>query len=351
MMFTLNKGLGLVLFWLALCWSQAGFSMTCTTALGSNTEALAVQLTKVSLAQVKAGAEIFRSATITRQFMCYDTPRTLNIDTLSGFFFMDPLITVAGLDPSLEVGVTYKGRNTKASYGSRINIGQAVNCTPFCDPGNSMAGLNRYYALPVTVDFQVYVKLTGIAPPASGKITNANTMTVLKLAGGDDKFGSLPASNFSTTLTGLDKISFLSCQPTITVTGNSGATVNFGSVSSKDFVAGKIGKQVPFSVNVNMSGADNGQACTGSTMQATFSTTHTIRNQTTIMPATNSRFGIVVSRAATPLEPIVINRVVDLAVVNGTVVQNRFLAGIQWLTASPLIGPFSASATVDITFK
>lgn len=351
MTFTLNKIFSLMLVLFTLGWSQASFSMTCTTALGANTEALTLGPIKVSLAQVKVGAEIWRSATITRQFMCYDTPRTLNVDTLSGFFFMDPLITVAGLDPSLEVGVTYKGRSTKASYGSRINIGQAVNCTPFCDPGNSLAGLNRYYALPVTVEFQVYVKLTGLAPPASGKVTNASTLTVLKLAGGDDKFGSLPASNFTTTLSGLNGISFLSCQPTISVTGNRGSTVNFGSVSSKDFVAGKIGKQVPFSVNVNMSGADNGQACPGSTLQATFSTTHTVRNQTTIMPATNSRFGIVVSRAATPLEPIVINKVVDLGLVNGTVVQNRFMAGIQWLTASPLIGPFSASATVDITFK
>lgn len=348
---TSSKTLSLVLFLFALCWSQAGFSMTCTTALGGNTEALVMGPTKVSLAQVKAGEEIWRSGTINRQFMCYDTPRTLNLDTLSGFFFLDPLITVAGLDPSLEIGVTYKGKSNKVSYGSRINIGQTVNCTPFCDPGNTLAGLNRYYALPVTVDFQVYVKLTGITPPGSGKIANASTLTVLKLAGGDDKFGSLPASNFSTTITGLDKISFLSCQPTITVAGNSGATVNFGSVSIKDFVAGKIGKQVPFSVNVNMSGADNGQACTGSTMQARFSTTHTVRNQTTIMPTTNSRFGIVVSKAATPLEPIVMNKVVDLALVNGTVVQNRFMAGIQWLTASPLIGPFSASATVDITFK
>ncbi|AIG00967.1 fimbrial protein [Pseudomonas fluorescens] len=351
MTFTLNTVRNLGCLLLALCWSQAGFSMTCTTALGANTEALNMGPTKVSMAQVKAGAEIWRSATITRQFMCYDTPRTLNLDTLSGFFFLDPLITVAGLDPSLEIGVTYKGRNTRASYGSRINIGQAVNCTPFCDPGNSLAGLNRYYALPVTVAFQVYVKLTGIAPPGSGKIANASTFTVLKLAGSDDKFGSLPASNFATTLSGLNGVSFMSCQPTITVAGNNGAAIDFGSVSSKDFVAGKIGKQVPFSVNVNMSGAENGQACPGSTMQATFSTTHTVRNQTTIMPSSNSRFGIVVSRAATPLEPIVMNKVVDLALVNGSLVQNRFMAGIQWLTASPLVGPFSASATVDITFK
>lgn len=351
MTFTLNKIFSLVLLLLAVCWSQAGFSMTCTTALGANTEALAMGPVKVSPAQVSRGAEIWRSATITRQFMCYDTPRTLNIDTLSGFFFMDPLITVAGLDPSLEIGVIYKGRDIKASYGSRVNIGQAVNCTPFCDPGNSLAGLNRYYALPVTVEFQVYVKLTGGTPPANGKIGNAGTFTVLKLAGGDDKFGSLPASNFATTLSGLNGVSFMSCQPTITVTGNSGSAINFGSVSSKDFVAGKIGKQIPFSVNVNMSGADNGQACPGSMMQAKFSTTHTVRNQTTIMPATNSRFGIVVSKAATPSIPIVIDQVVDLGLVNGTVVQNRFMAGIQWLTASPLIGPFSASATVDVTFK
>ncbi len=351
MTFMRNKILSVLLLILAMCGSQAAFSMTCSTALGGATEALTMGPIKVSPAQVRAGAEIWRSATITRQFMCSDTPRTLDVDTLSGFLFLDPFITVAGLDPSLEVGVIYKGRNTKASYGSRINIGQAVNCTPFCEPGNSLAYLNRYYALPVNVSFQVYVKLTGKAPPGSGKIAGAGTVTVLKLAGGNDSFGNLPASNFATTLTGLNGVSFMSCQPTISVTGNNGATISFGSVSSRDFVANKIGKQVPFSVNVNMSGADNSQACPGSTIQATFSTTHTVRNQTTIMPATNSRFGIVVSRAATPLEPLVMNRVVDLGLANGTVVQNRFMASIQWLTSSPLIGPFSASATVDITFK
>lgn len=74
MTFTLNTVRNLGCLLLALCWSQAGFSMTCTTALGANTEALNMGPTKVSMAQVKAGAEIWRSATITRQFMCYDTP-------------------------------------------------------------------------------------------------------------------------------------------------------------------------------------------------------------------------------------------------------------------------------------
>lgn len=348
----MSKGLkGLVLL-IAIGWSQVAFSLDCATQLGGAIEVLNIGAIKVSPAQVRAGAEIWRSATISRNFVCSGRPATLNADTLKGFFFLDPIQSVARLDPSLEVGITLRGRNTGILYGSRIDLGAVLSCTPFCEPGSSMSpSFNRYYPIPLTVSFQVYVKLTGAAPPGNGKIANPGNLTVLRMATGNDKFGSLPASNFATTLSGLDAVSFMSCQPTITVTGNSGATVGFGSISQKNAVVNKIEKQVPFTINVNMSGADNGQTCPGATMQAKFSTTHAVRDQTTILPSSDSGYGIVLARTAAPTVPIVMNRILDLGVVNGTVVQNRFIAGLKWLSATPKIGPFTASANVDITFK
>ncbi|MBD8092554.1 fimbrial protein [Pseudomonas fluorescens] len=352
MIFTLKNTFKILGILFVICGSQTAFSMTCSTALGGSTESLNMGALKISPAQVRAGTEIWRSATITRQFLCSERPNGLNEDTLKAFFFLDPLGEVARLDPSLQVGVTYLGIHNRVSYGSRINLGTAVNCTPFCEPGSTMTAYNRYYALPISVSFQVYVKLSGTAPPGSGKINIADNLTVLRIAGGDDKLGNLPAINFATTLSGLKNVSFMSCQPTITVTGNNGATVGFGSISLRDAVPNKIQKQVPFSVNVNMSDADNSQACPGTMMRASFSTTYTLRDQTTILPSSNSGFGIVLSRAATPNVPIVMNSIMDMGIVSGgTVVQNRFTAGLKWLSATPKIGPFTASANVDITFK
>jgi type 1 fimbria pilin len=350
MTLTLKNTLKLLVVLLLTGWGQNSFSsMNCSTAMGGPIEPLNVGVIKITPAQISAGAVIWRSPTITRQLSCSLSRGEYN--SLNAFFYLDPKSTVANLDPSLEIGVTYLSSNFKVAPVNRIDVGPAARCIVFCeDDAGRFKSQRTYTSLPFNVSFQVYVKLTG-KPPLNAGVIPSFTHTVLQVGGGADTSNTLPTGNFTTTLSGLNQISFITCRPTITVTGNNGQTVNFGTISSKQFVPNTIAKQVPFSVNVNMSGADNGQACPRSTMQATFSTTHDVRNRTTIMPAENSRFGIVISKAATPTVPIVMNSVVDLGLVNGTVVQNKFMAGVQWLTVAPLVGPFTASATVDITFK
>lgn len=45
------------------------------------------------------------------------------------------------------------------------------------------------------------------------------------------------------------------------------------------------------------------------------------------------------------------NRPVDLGLVNSTIVEKNFMASLKWLSTNPKVGPFSASANIDVTFK
>ena len=84
-------------------------------------------------------------------------------------------------------------------------------------------------------------------------------------------------------------------------------------------------------------------------MRATFSTSHTtVRNRTTIQPTPASSFGIVLSQESASTTPIAMGTELNLRLANGTVMRNQFLAGIQWLGAEPLVGPFKASVTVTL---
>lgn len=356
MTLTFTKTLGLLFALLLMGWSPYSFSMYCAAVTGSNAPVISIDAPIKVPATVKAGTVIWRSATSTyRQLRCDSSESGLKVNIYgdNANFYWDPNSVIPGLDKSLEVGITYMNIDYPLYNGYGLRIGPALTCTPFCNPGETNQNFlrrNVYIGSNLDVTFQVYVKATGLPPPASGKITNSGTYLLFKV-GGDKELNAVPPGNFGGLISGLNNISFISCKPTIRVAGTSGSTLSFGSISQRNAAVGKIEKQLPFSINVDMSGADNGQACAGTTMQATFSTTFPMRDGTTLMPASDSGFGIVLSQAASPNTPIVMNKVVNLGLVNGTVVQNRFIAGLKWLSTKPKVGPFNASATVDVTFK
>ncbi len=112
---------------------------------------------------------------------------------------------------------------------------------------------------------------------------------------------------------------------------------------------GKIEKQVPFSIRADLTG--QGQDCEKQTLMANFSTTYPTQDNQVILPEQNSGFGILLSRADSPNTWLSMNTPTELGYVNGSVVESNFLASLKWLSATPKVGKFNASANIDVTFK
>ncbi len=333
-----------LLLMLSMGYSIKSFALACRGESGSVRQVIILDKPiNVSTANKAAGTLLWRSPSYTSEFTCQDDRR--HPEGENAYLYWDPANAMGRIHNSIEVGVTYQSIDIKPVKGARSDVGPATRC------------VRSYYGcrtpaepLTVTVTYSVYIKATGNPPPAGGKINDNGTYSLFQV---DGVLGlnSIRDSNFNAYITGLGNIRFISCNPKITIAGNNGSTVEFGHISRLNAVAGKIEKQVPFSILTSLVDKDSGQDCQGETLEASFSTTYPVRDRSVILPTDKSGFGIVLSQAETPGKAIQMNTPVPLGVINGDVVQRDFFASLKWLNTSPQIGPFSASANVDVTFK
>ncbi|MCU1716346.1 fimbrial protein [Pseudomonas sp. 5P_3.1_Bac2] len=241
--------------------------------------------------------------------------------------------------------MNYKSIDYRLTSGVREDVGPGTACRPI---GGGCASPAR--PLSITVSYSVYIKATGNLPPAGGRINNTGSYSVFQV----DGVGGLNNNanqNFNTYISGLGNIRFISCNPIVTVSANNGRVVNFGSIPRQNAVVGKIEKQIPFAVSADMSGPDSGQDCQGQVLEASFSSVNPVRDTNTIMPTSDSGFGIQLSQQDTPGTYIPMNTPVNMGLINGSNVTKNFLASLRWLSTSPRVGPFTASANIDVTFK
>lgn len=338
-----NLGLAAGLLVSLGAFSQSSYALSCKQNGSIRQDIVLDKAIKVSTANTAPGALLWRSQNFTSVFQCSDTdgmPQGEN-----AYLYWDPQARMSQIHNSIEVGVTYQGIDVKPTKGARQDVGPGTECRR-----SGSRCLSPARPLTVTVSYAVYIKATGKAPPAGGKINDNNSYSVFQVDGVGG-LNSRPNSNFNAYISGLGNIQFISCNPKITVVANNGSTVNFGTIPRQNAVVGKIEKQVPFSVAANMSDPTTGQDCQGETLQASYSSTYPLQDNSVILPTSDSGFGILISQAATPNTPIMMNSPVDLGLVNGTIVEKNFMASLKWLSTNPKVGPFSASANIDVTFK
>lgn len=299
---------------------------------------------KVSTASIKPGLLLWRSHNYTSTFQCTDDRNKPQGE--DAFFHLDPEGRMGKIHNSLEVGLTYNNVDIKSVKGLKQSVGPATACK------RDRSGQCQHPAqsLSVTLSYAVYIKATGNPPPPGGKIADNNAYAIFQL---DGVLGlnSKPNSNFNTYISGLSNIQFISCNPIITILANGGGNINFGALPKSQAVIGKIEKKIPFSIVANMSGPENAQDCRGETLQASFSSANLVQGNSVIMPTIDSGYGIYISRKETPDTPIVMNTPIDLSVITGTYLEKNFIASFQWLRNQPKVGPFTATANVDVTFK
>ena len=331
----------------AALFSQSSFALSCKEAGSGNIRQIIPIENEISVstATLKAGTILWRSQNYTSTFRCEDTNGYPNGE--DAFLYWDPLSQMQSIHPSIEVGVTYNSIDIKPVKNSKTDVGPGTVCRRVYSWSGSYCQ-SPARAQTVTVNYSIYIKATGSAPPSSGKISNTGQYAIFQV---DGVLGlnSTPDSNFRAFITGLGNIRFISCSPQVNISSNNGSTVNFGSLPSRNASAGVIEKRVPFAVVANLTNA--GQDCQGQTFVASFSTTYPTSGTDIIMPSTDSGFGISVSTADNQDSFIPMNTSVSLGYANGQVVQNNFIATLRWLNSNPKIGDFSASANVDVTFK
>jgi len=333
---------------------QAALALSCKDAQTESVRRV-ISLTEdiyVSTGDITPGKLLWRSENFTVSFRCVDDQNYPGGE--SSYFYWDPADMMSQIDPAIAVGITLKSVNYQLIKGQRELAGPGTsppatraNCTMYW---NNSSAPRCATPQQVTVTFSVYIVATGAPPPASGQVNSQGTYDLFQI----DGVGGLnnrPNSNYRAAISGLGRIHFISCNPDIRVRANAGNAIDFGRIPSSQARAGAIQRSIPFVVEVNMSGPNSGNQCSGRALVGSFSTSHTVQEGTTILPRNDSGFGIVLSDAATPTTPIAMNTVVPLGVVNSTTVLHDFVASLKWLSDTPRIGPFHATATIDVSFR
>ncbi|MBO1114631.1 fimbrial protein [Bordetella petrii] len=333
---------------------QAALALSCKDAQTQSVRRV-ISLTEdiyVSTGDLTPGQLLWRSENYTVTFRCVDDYN--NPGGESSYLYWDPAQMMNQIDPSIAVGITYKSVNYQLVKGERQLAGAGTS------PPANKANCTRYWnrssasqcatSQQVTVTFSVYIVATGAPPPASGQVNSQGTYDLFQV----DGVGGLndrPGANYRAAISGLGRIHFISCNPDIRVRANAGNAIDFGRIASNRARAGTIERSVPFVVEINMTGPNSGNQCNNRALVGSFSTSHPVQDGTVILPRSDSGFGIVLVDAARPTSEIAMNTAVPLGVINSTVVQHDFIASLKWLSDTPRIGPFRATATIDVSFR
>lgn len=338
--FLLLTLLGLTLF------SSTAQALTCK-ALNSVSETVAINsILKASLSDLGSNRKIWVSSPITATFTCTDTNGYPQGE--SAYLWLDPNNVMRNVHNSLEVGITYKNIDYKLVKGDKVEIGPGTIGRPDGKGGYLTPATPQTF----TLTYQVYIKTTGLPAAQDGKVMGNVKLSLFQVDGvgglrgitdGDD-------GNFNLYITGLDNITFLSCTPTIKLMPES---LDFGSINRRRAYPGRIEKIQPFTVQVDLTQESDagGKNCTNETLLMTLSSSNVVKDNEIIMPAANSGFGFIISEQNNLQSRIPLNTPQTFGVINSEQLTKNFYAGFIWTATSALVGPYSAAATVTITFK
>ncbi len=255
------------------------------------------------------------------------------------YFYLSPRDTgLTQLGPDLELGIHLNGTDLRCTQLERCRV-QLPIWFDFCNVGSGCKDKAKTFPL----NFNFF--LSKRSPPGPGKegsLTSVATYPAFQLDGGGGMNVS-PDSNFVMTLAGLDRMRYVSCSSTLSV---SPKTVDFGSIAAASAQADKVIKEVPFSITA----LKTCNSVYGLNARLT-PVAATAADGYTLVPNNNSSVGISLlkqpSRSAIPF-----NKEFTLVEYsNDQMVVNNFLAQLKWRTNQAILGKFNATATIDVFYK
>ena len=337
-----------VFFLTILLYTEESLALSCregSNASSSTPTGLVLQsfpIGSVAFAQsdFTAGTILWRSQNFTATFTCWDTnnyPRGEDV-----YIYWNPKGDLSKVNSSLSVGVTIDGTNYDG-----INLAAGVK-GPNMGPGTKSNGSNKATPLTITFTFSIYIKATGVKPPPA--FTDIGTARVFQVDGVLGLNGT-EGSNYNAQLTNFNNITILQCTPTVTITGTSNNTIDFGSIMKETSAVGKIAKTVPFTITADVSGGGcKGQQLAISVSSANVSST----DSTLLIPSTKPGVGIFIvdKKSAATLSLGTVYNFTDTTLNSNIQQASRdYTANLKWLTNNPTTGSFSTTAIVSITFK
>lgn len=365
-------------FWIRkLCWlilfsltsaifCQQSFALSCRqgsnasskTPVGTTLAPFPINSVAFAKSDFVAGRVLWRSETFTSTFTCWDTDN--HPEGEDAYIYWNPWGDLSNIDPSLSIGVTINGKDydtVNTQYRVRaIDVGAGTgpgtyrSCTSTSIFGICLAYKN--VALPNTTSFSfsIYIKATGKTPPTS--YANLATARVFQVDGVLGINTSTQNSNYVANLTNFNNIRVIQCTPTVTIVGTGNNTVAFGNIPATNASVGKIERTVPFTVNANIAGG----GCSGESLVISFSSPDVSSTDNTLLiPATKPGLGIFITPQDNTSSKITFGQISDFTssaiTKDTTVISKAYNANLQWLTASPSVGSFSSTATVNVTFK
>ncbi len=331
-----------------LLYSQESLALSCrygsnsssSTPTGTILQAFPIGSVSFAQSDFTSGTLLWRSSTYTATFTCWDTNKYPQGE--DAYIYWNPQGDLSKVDPSLNVGVTINGTD----YDS-VNSGKGIR-GPDVGAGTKYNGTSVATPLTVTVSFSIYIKATGVTPPSTfADIGSARVFQV----DGVRALNSTPNSNYNAELTSFNNINVLQCTPTVTITGTSSNTIDFGTVMKETSAVGKVAKTIPFTISSDVSGG----GCKGQQLVVSFSSSYVSSSDSSLLiPSTKPGVGIYITTAGstTPLTFGTIYNFTDSTLSsNVSSVTNSYNANLKWLTNSPTPGAFSTTAVVSITFK
>ncbi|MCU6668255.1 fimbrial protein [Enterobacteriaceae bacterium H4N4] len=336
--FLLTAMLGLALF------SSAAQALTCKAGTSVSETVAIDSVLKASVGDFGANTKIWVSSPITATFTCTDTngyPKGEN-----AYLWLDPNDVVKNIHNSLEVGITYKNVDYKLIKGDKIEIGPATLCRSDGRGGCLSPATSQTF----TLTYQVYIKTTGLPAADDGKVMGNVSLSLFQVDGvGGLRVGSGGNDgNFNLYITGLNNITFIACTPRVTLVPD---TLDFGVINARWAAPGRIEKTKSFNVIVDLTREKSGKTCTGETLLLTLSSSNPVKDGSIIMPVANSGFGFIISENSNLLPRIPLNTPQTFGMISGDHMMHEYYAGFVWTAISPLLGDYSATATVTVTFK
>ncbi|MEN5208255.1 fimbrial protein [Stenotrophomonas terrae] len=339
---------------LVLLLPQAAVAMSCKETFSETVHQQINLLNDIVISRGDAvrGRLLWRSEEFSISFRCLDAQSAP--DGEYAFFYWDPDNTIAQLHPSIEVGVTIANTDYRINGGAaRLLVGAGT--MPMANRANCKKHWNLSKAERcatsnvLSVTFSIYIKATGFPPPANGLINNSRSLDLFQVDG-DGGLNTSPGSNFRAGIGGLGRIRFIACNPEIRIVANSGSTVDFGRIPSSSIHIGETHK-MSFWIEVDMTHPNAGGQCSQKMLMATFDTANGVHEGTIILPRSNGNFGIVLSDPASSERYIQMKKTIPLGTVNHGINRHEFRTALFWMDEKPAWGPFSATATVTVTFR
>lgn len=325
------------------CLNNATYSNQKITGEASQTSAISTTIAVSNT--LPKNTVLWRSEDISLEITCWQDRN--NSSTESVYIYLsptDPGYTKLGPDLELGVrmdGVDYYCANQMENFGGRCRKQLPGMTLPICQNSTNGCPYNRI-TKKMTISFLILKR----SAPSTGKEGSLTGVTGAYGAFQFDGRGGMndhPDSNFRMNVTGLNKLRYVACSSTLSV---SPSTINFHNVAAESARSGKTIMEVPFSVTAKKS-CDSVYGLGAKLIPLNA----TVQDSDTLVPNDNNSVGIRLlwekNRSSIPFnEEFVL-------VPNGKdrVVVNDFLAQLKWNTSKPVIGAFNAGAAVEIYYK